>query len=53
MSLYYQNLDVWKKAFQLAEETHKIIKKFPKEEQFSLTDQMRRSLLSIACNIAE
>jgi four helix bundle protein len=53
MSLYYQNLDVWKKSFKLAELVHLLIKDFPKEEQYALTDQMRRSSLSISCNIAE
>ena len=53
MSLYFESLIVWQKAFLLAEKTHHLIKKFPKEEQFALTDQLRRSSLSIVSNIAE
>ena len=50
---YYQNLDVWKKAYALNQEIFVLLKRFPKEEQYSLVDQMRRSWLSIASNIAE
>jgi hypothetical protein len=53
MASYYQNLDVWKKAYSLNKELFFLLKKFPKEEQYSLVDQMRRSGLSIASNIAE
>jgi four helix bundle protein len=53
MPSYYQNLDVWKKAYTLNKDIFLLLKKFPKEEQYSLTDQMRRSWLSIASNIAE
>jgi four helix bundle protein len=53
MASYYQNLDVWKKAYSLNKELFLLLKKFPKEEQYSLVDQMRRSWLSIASNIAE
>jgi four helix bundle protein len=53
MTLYYQNLEVWKKAFLLAQKIHLLLKNFPKEEQYALTDQIRRSSISIASNIAE
>lgn len=53
MALYYQNLDVWKKAFSLVEEVYILTKKFPKEEQYALTDQMHRAAISIPSNIAE
>ncbi|OHB73792.1 MAG: hypothetical protein A2Z25_00980 [Planctomycetes bacterium RBG_16_55_9] len=40
-------------AYQLAMEIFEITKKFPKEETYSLTDQMRRSSRSVAINIRE
>lgn len=48
-----RDLDVYKLAFQAAMEIFEISKKFPKEEQYSLTDQIRRSSRSICANLAE
>jgi len=53
MALYFENLTVWQKAFFLAKRIHLILKKFPKEELYALTDQMRRCSTSIPSNIAE
>lgn len=53
MTLYFENLIVWQKSFELATEIHKILQKFPKEKQFALIPQMRRSSVSIPSNIAE
>ncbi|MEI6061055.1 MAG: four helix bundle protein [Bacteroidota bacterium] len=44
---------VYQKAYNLAMEIFEISKTFPKEEKYSLTDQIRRSSRSIATNIAE
>lgn len=49
----HQNLDVYKKAFDLAMRIFEITKTFPREETFSLTDQIRRSSRSVCTNIAE
>ena len=49
----FKKLIVYKKAFQLAMEIYSISKNFPKEEKFSLTDQIRRSSRSVCANIAE
>jgi four helix bundle protein len=49
----FQDLNVYKKTFELQQETFKITKRFPKEEIYSLTDQIRRSSRSIGANIAE
>ncbi|WP_409025179.1 four helix bundle protein [Flavobacterium piscis] len=43
----------YKKSFELAMEIFEISKSFPKEEKYSLTDQIRRSSRSVAANIAE
>ncbi len=49
----HQDLDVYKLAFELAMEIFKLSKSFPKEETYSLTDQIRRSSRSVAANLAE
>jgi four helix bundle protein len=49
----YQDLLVWQKAMDLASDCYKITKKFPKEELFGITSQIRRSAVSIPSNIAE
>ena len=48
-----ENLDVFKLAYQLALKTYSITKGFPKEETFSLVDQMRRAAASIGMNLME
>ena len=47
------DLKIYKLAYKLAMEIFEISKKFPKEETFSLTDQIRRSSRSVAINIRE
>jgi len=49
----YRDLIVWQKAMDLTVEIYRIAKKLPKEELFSLSDQMRRAAVSIPSNIAE
>lgn len=49
----FQDLKVYKKAFELAMEIFEISKKFPKEETYSLTDQIRRYSRSVCSTIAE
>ena len=49
----YQNLTVWQRAMDLAEEVYRLSKKLPKMEIFSLSEQMRRAAVSIPSNIAE
>ena len=48
-----RDLDVYPKAFDAAMRIFEISKKFPKEEMYSLTDQIRRSSRSVCSNIAE
>jgi four helix bundle protein len=48
-----EDLEVYKLSFDLAMEIFKITKSFPKEETYSLVDQIRRSSRSVAANISE
>ncbi|MBK9569088.1 MAG: four helix bundle protein [Chitinophagaceae bacterium] len=48
----YKDLTCFKKAFELAMDILEISKKFPKEETYSLTDQIRRSSRSVCANFA-
>ena len=49
----YRDLLVWQQAMDLAVLSYALTKRFPKEELFGLTSQIRRSAASIAANIAE
>ena len=48
----YEDLKVWQKSYELCLEIYRIIAKFPKEERYGLTSQIRRSVVSIPSNIA-
>ena len=49
----FRDLHDYKHGFELAMEIFKVSKNFPKEETYSLTDQLRRSSRSVCANIAE
>lgn len=49
----FTDLNVWKEGHKLVIMVYKITKLFPKEETYSLIDQMRRAAASITANIAE
>jgi four helix bundle protein len=51
--LSYRELDVWKHSRILVKSIYQITRDFPKEEQFGLTNQLRRAVVSIPSNIAE
>ena len=53
MIKHFRELIVYQKAFEQAMIIFKLTKKFPKVEQYSLTDQIRRSSRSVCANIAE
>jgi four helix bundle protein len=50
---YYKKLDLWKESMELGIDVYKLALKFPKEEMFALTSQIKRCSISIPSNIAE
>ena len=49
----FTDLNSWKETHTLVLEIYKLTRKFPKEERYGLTDQIRRCAVSISSNIAE
>ncbi|WNH11616.1 four helix bundle protein [Thalassobellus suaedae] len=49
----HKDLDVWKYSMDLVEEIYSISTKFPDDERYGLTSQIRRAAISIPSNIAE
>jgi four helix bundle protein len=53
MASTFKELRVWQNAIEVGMTIFEISKKFPPEEKYSLTDQIRRSSRSVAANISE
>ena len=49
----FEELIIWQEARKFANNIYKLTKKFPKEELYGLTSQMRRAAVSVMSNIAE
>lgn len=49
----YKNLEAFKESKNLVMSVYRILKEFPKEEQYALCDQLRRAVISVPSNIAE
>ena len=49
----FEKLEVWQDARKLTVLTYQLTKKYPEKEKFGLTNQMRRSSVSVGANIAE
>ncbi|WP_339611048.1 four helix bundle protein [uncultured Planktosalinus sp.] len=49
----FRKLTIWKEGIEIAKETYKTSKKFPKSEVYGLSSQLQRSAVSIPSNIAE
>ena len=49
----FKDLRIWQKGIEIVSDIYLLTKKFPKEELYSLTSQIRRSAISIPSNIAE
>jgi len=53
MSFRFEELNIWQRAFKLANEIDLIVEVFPKKELFSLSSQIKRAADSVDLNIAE
>ena len=49
----YKDLIIWQKSIDLVVEVYQVVKRFPREELYSLSDQIKRSAVSVPSNIAE
>lgn len=49
----FRELEAYKEGKKLVKEVYSLLKKFPKEEQYAMCDQLRRAAISITSNIAE
>jgi four helix bundle protein len=49
----FKDLVVWQKAYKFTLSVYRLSEKFPKEERYGITSQLRRASASIAANIAE
>jgi len=49
----YRKLVAYQKAKEVVKRSYKLLKKFPAEERYALSDQLRRAAVSITSNIAE
>ena len=50
---HYRDLTVWRRAMELAEEVYRVSRLFPKAEEYRITSQILRSVVSVPANIAE
>ena len=53
MEYQFEKLNAWQESRKLVVATYQLLKRFPKEEQFALCDQLRRAVISVPSNIAE
>lgn len=49
----YRDLKVWQRSMQVVTEVYRFTKSFPSDEQYGLTNQIRRSAISVPSNMAE
>jgi len=49
----FKRLDIWKLSIELSKKIYEASRKFPKEEIYGMTSQLRRAVVSIFSNIAE
>jgi four helix bundle protein len=49
----FEKLEVWQKAIEYADCVYDVTRRFPAEERFGLTSQLRRSAVAVSSNVAE
>jgi four helix bundle protein len=49
----YRDLEVWQRSMKLAKRIYQVTQKFPSDERFGLTNQLRRASVSVPSNLAE
>jgi four helix bundle protein len=49
----YRDLDIWKLGIQVAKEIYELTERFPKQEMYIMTAQLRRCAISVPSNVAE
>ena len=49
----FEKLDTWQEAIAFADLVYQLTRRFPDDERFGLTNQMRRAAVSISSNVAE
>ena len=49
----FKELLVWQKSMDLVKLVYALVKRFPAEERYALSDQVRRAVVSVPSNIAE
>ena len=49
----YKNLEAYKESKTLVKQVYTLLRKFPREEQYALCDQLRRAVISVPSKIAE
>lgn len=49
----FQKLFIWRKSMKLAKKIYEITRRFPAEERYGLSNQLRRAAVSVPSNIAE
>jgi len=49
----FENLAAYQRAMDFVDHVYELLKKFPREEQFALCDQLRRAAVSVPSNMAE
>jgi len=53
MEFGFEKLMAWKKSRMLVKTVYKLIREFPHEEKYGLSDQLRRAVISVSSNLAE
>ena len=49
----YRDLEVWQRSMRLAKRIYQVTNRFPTDERFGLTNQLRRAAVSVPSNLAE